>query len=71
MAIRPEPGPAPWRIDPGESPDDRESRRVVLASAVGTTIEYYDFTLYGLASVLVFSTQFFPSSSPLAGQLGA
>jgi len=53
------------RIDP------REARTVVLSSAVGTTIEFYDFALYGLASALVFAPQFFPAGNPLAGQLGA
>lgn len=46
-----------------------EARRVVLASSIGTTVEFYDFTLYGLAAVLVFGDQFFPSSDPVVGQL--
>ncbi|GAA3213887.1 MFS transporter [Microbacterium terregens] len=41
------------------------------ASVVGTTIEFYDFTLYGFAAVLVFGPQFFPGADPVAGQLGA
>src|SRR5690606_6181418 len=48
-----------------------EARRVMQASVVGTTIEFYDFTLYGFAAVLVFGPQFFPSVDPVAGQLGA
>jgi MFS family permease len=48
-----------------------EARRVVFSSAVGTTIEFYDFALFGLVSVLVFGPQFFPGSDPVAGQLGA
>lgn len=51
--------------------DPREARRVVRSSAIGTMIEFYDFTLYGLATVLVFGPQFFPASDPVAGQLGA
>lgn len=51
--------------------DSRDSRRVVLSSAVGTTIEFYDFGLYGLAAALVFGPQFFPSSNPVTSQLGA
>ncbi|MDL5156236.1 MFS transporter [Actinomycetospora termitidis] len=51
--------------------DPREARTVVLSSAVGTTIEFYDFALYGLASALVFAPQFFPADNQLAGQLGA
>ncbi|GAB3617786.1 MFS transporter [Okibacterium endophyticum] len=55
----------------GHIVDAKEARRVVVSSAVGTTIEFYDFTLYGLASVLVFGPQFFPSDNPVAAQLGA
>ncbi len=48
-----------------------EIRRVAYASLVGTTIEWYDFFIYGLAAVLIFGPQFFPSSDPLAGTLAA
>jgi metabolite-proton symporter len=43
--------------------------RVVFASLVGTTIEWYDFFLYGAAAALVFNTVFFPNSDPLVGTL--
>ncbi|MFJ2768644.1 MFS transporter [Streptomyces sp. NPDC087300] len=43
--------------------------RIVAASLVGTTIEWYDFFLYGSAAALVFNTLFFPSSDPLVGTL--
>ncbi len=43
--------------------------RVVFASLVGTTIEWYDFFLYGAAAALVFNTIFFPNSDPLVGTL--
>lgn len=44
-------------------------RRIVAASLIGTTIEWYDFFLYGSAAALVFNTLFFPSSDPLVGTL--
>jgi MFS family permease len=48
-----------------------ESRRVALASAVGTTIEWYDFFIYGTAAAVVFGPQFFPQVSEFAGTLAA
>jgi metabolite-proton symporter len=52
---------------------DQEARRqlprAVMASTIGTSIEWYDFFLYGSAAALVFPKVFFPSSDPLAGQL--
>jgi metabolite-proton symporter len=44
-------------------------RRVVAASMIGTTIEWYDFFLYGSAAALVFNKLFFPSFDPLVGTL--
>jgi metabolite-proton symporter len=44
-------------------------RRVVMASMIGTTIEWYDFFVYGLAAALVFNKLFFPSFDPLVGTL--
>jgi len=46
-------------------------RRAVIASTVGTTIEWYDFLLYGQMAALVFAKLFFPSSDPLTGTLQA
>jgi MFS family permease len=43
--------------------------RAVVASTVGTTIEWYDFFLYLTASALVFPKVFFPGSTPLNGVL--
>jgi len=46
-------------------------RRVVVASFIGTTIEWYDFFLYGTAAALVFNRLFFPTLDSLAGTLSA
>src|SRR6266699_3076164 len=46
-------------------------RRAVIASTVGTTIEWYDFLLYGQMAALVFAKLYFPSSDPLTGTLQA
>jgi MFS transporter, MHS family, shikimate and dehydroshikimate transport protein len=46
-------------------------RQVALASFVGTTIEWYDFFLYGTAAALVFDKLFFPNVSPTVGTLAA
>jgi metabolite-proton symporter len=46
-------------------------RQVILASLIGTTIEWYDFFLYGTAAALVFNKLFFPASDPLTGLLQA
>lgn len=45
--------------------------QVAFASLIGTTIEWYDFYLYGTASALVFNKLFFPTFSPIAGTLAA
>jgi len=46
-------------------------RRAIIASTVGTTIEWYDFLLYGIVTGLVFGKLFFPRSDPLVGVLEA
>ncbi|MGW6876771.1 MFS transporter [Streptomyces xanthophaeus] len=51
------------------APSSTGIRRIVAASLIGTTIEWYDFFLYGSAAALVFNKLFFPSSDPLVGTL--
>ena len=46
-------------------------RRVIAATFLGTTIEWYDFFLYGITAALVFNKLFFPQLDPLAGTLSA
>jgi MFS family permease len=46
-------------------------RRAIIASTIGTTIEWYDFYIYGIATGLVFAKLFFPESDPLTGTLQA
>jgi MHS family shikimate/dehydroshikimate transporter-like MFS transporter len=53
------------------SPPRTKMNSVVLASCIGTIIEWYDFLIYATAAALVFNKAFFPSFDPLAGTLAA
>lgn len=46
-------------------------RRIVAASFIGTTIEWYDFFIYGTMAALVFNQLFFPALSPASGTIAA
>jgi MFS family permease len=54
-----------------ESAHRTQLRRAVIASTIGTTIEWYDFLLYSVVTGLVFAKLFFPQSDPLVGVLQA
>src|SRR5882724_11075477 len=47
----------------------RTRRKVIVASLVGTSLEWYDFFLYATASAVVFNKLFFPNFDPLVGTL--
>ncbi|HLW23280.1 MAG TPA: MFS transporter, partial [Steroidobacteraceae bacterium] len=49
-----------------EAEHGAQLRKAVIASTIGTTIEWYDFFLYGTAAGLVFGKLFFPNQDPLA-----
>jgi MFS family permease len=52
-----------------EAEHSAQLRKAVIASTVGTAIEWYDFFLYGTAAGLVFGKLYFPNSDALAGTL--
>jgi metabolite-proton symporter len=58
-------------IDLTSSEHQRQLRRAVIASTVGTAIEWYDFFLYSTVTGLVFAKLFFPKSDPWVGTLEA
>jgi len=66
MAIN-EPSSAPLH----DAEHRRQLRRAVIASTIGTTIEWYDFFLYSIVTGLVFAKLYFPQSDPLIGTLQA
>ena len=53
----------------GQTSERSSIRQVVAASFIGTTIEWYDFFLYGTAAALVFNKLFFPQVEPSSGTL--
>ncbi|MEN6305377.1 MAG: MFS transporter, partial [Armatimonadia bacterium] len=48
---------------------EKMRRRVVVASVIGTTLEWYDFFLYGVVAALVLNKQFFPASDPFVSNM--
>ncbi|MFI1095546.1 MFS transporter [Streptomyces sp. NPDC020917] len=64
----PQPAGPPGAAGPART-RPADLRRVVAASLIGTTVEWYDYFLYGSAAALVFGKVFFPDSDPLTGTL--
>jgi MFS family permease len=54
-----------------EQDHQKQLYRAVIASTIGTTIEWYDFFLYSIVTGLVFAKLYFPNSDPLTGTLQA
>ncbi|QYN32529.1 MHS family MFS transporter [Pseudonocardia sp. DSM 110487] len=46
-----------------------QRRRVLISGTIGTTIEYFDFLLFGLIAPVVFNQLFFPQADPLVGTI--
>ena len=58
-------------LSDSESDHRKNLLRAVIASTVGTSIEWYDFFLYSTVTGLVFAKEFFPNSDPFVGTLQA
>ena|SRR5262245_3052468 len=53
------------------SDHSKQLRKAVIASTIGTTIEWYDFFIYGTAAGLIFGKLYFPNEDPLTATLAA
>src|ERR1700757_3704611 len=69
MVLQPEEADRATSVD--ETGRNRQIRLAAVASVVGTSIEWYDFFLYGTAAAIVFPAVFFPASSSYAGTLAS
>jgi MFS family permease len=67
MAQRPHEAQAP--VPGGDAVHRRQVTFAVVSSVIGTSIEWYDFFLYGTAAAIVFPSVFFPNSSTYSGTL--
>jgi MFS family permease len=69
MVLEPEEAGRARSVSADESGRGRQIRLAAVASVIGTSIEWYDFFLYGTAAAIVFPSVFFPASSSYAGTL--
>lgn len=60
---------SPFGVDPARS--RKQHITAGLSSMIGTTIEWYDFFIYGIAAALIFNKIYFPAIDPVAGTLAA
>ena len=63
MALQPEEAGRTTSVSGDEAGRGRQIRLAAVASVIGTSIEWYDFFLYGTAAAIVFPAVFFPESS--------
>src|SRR5690349_20965796 len=61
--------PLPATADATASDPQNSPARILVASLIGTTIEFFDFYIYATAAVLVFPKLFFPAADPHAAAL--
>ncbi|MBN9735684.1 MULTISPECIES: MFS transporter [unclassified Pseudonocardia] len=71
MTSEPVPATSPETSRPADPTGRVQRRRVAAAVLLGTTIEWYDFQIYGLAAGLVLGQLFFPGADPVAATLAA
>jgi MFS family permease len=69
MVLQPEEAGQARSVSADEAGRGRQIRMAAAASVIGTSIEWYDFFLYGTAAAIVFPSVFFPASSSYAGTL--
>jgi MFS family permease len=53
------------------APPNKQAIKAAWAAAIGTTLEWYDFGIYGVVAALVLNTQFFPTLNPAIGTIAA
>ncbi|WP_326583627.1 MHS family MFS transporter [Streptomyces sp. NBC_00481] len=64
-------GPRPVSLPSSPPAESSKAPKIAAASLIGTTIEYYDFAVYGTASALVLGPAFFPSGNATVSSLAA